>query len=338
MVEAHLTHGAVSTEPKPLSVGFVLELDNIRNAARWRADAMLEQLVAQVGRLSNRLAQPAQLVVVYDTHALAEAEVQAFLARHEIGKHAFFDLRVFAKDGLGYYAQKNFGITQIDRELVFLIDSDITLDDDWFARLSEAFEDPAVNVAFGDVSLETGTFFEKAFALMTHSFPVGEARQGVEEVDTFLANNVALRRAAFDGGFFPSSEAYRGHCKVASDRICAAGGHIYRVNDAKGRHPAPNGLRHFLLRALVDGHDEVILTRLGARQRWKATALGSVARLARSLAGAASRTVAKGRRVGLHPLQVVPALGVAIAYYGLRFVGEIATQINPRLIRDNGVH
>ena len=38
----------VNTETPRMSVGFVLELDNLRNAARWRVDGIIRQLLHQL--------------------------------------------------------------------------------------------------------------------------------------------------------------------------------------------------------------------------------------------------------------------------------------------------
>ena len=230
------------------------------------------------------------------------------------------------------------GLSKLASGIAFLVDSDITISDGWFAGLASAFDDPAIQIAFGNVRLETGTFIEKSFALAMQAFPLDVGSRGIDSVDSFLANNVALRRKACGPELFPNGEAYRGHCKVASNKILSAGGRIFRVNAARGLHPAPNGLRHFMLQALVDGRDEVILTRLGARKKWKAGPLGSLVRLLRSVGEALLRILTKGGPIGLHPLQVVPAWGVAVAYYGLRFLGELATQIDPRIVRNSGMH
>jgi hypothetical protein len=324
----------------PASIGFVFELDNIRNAERWRAHAMLEQLVTQLGRMSNRLAAPAQLVIVFDPNVVPEAEVREFLSQHDLAGRAYLEHRVLPHAGLGYYAQKNFGVRYVERDIVFLIDSDIVVEDDWLAQLLEAFDDPSVQIAFGDVRLETGTSFEKAFALMTPAFAMRQSSAECEAVDAFLANNVAFRKAAFPGDLFPHSEAYRGHCRVASDRITAEGGKIYRVNGARGLHPAPNGLRHFVLRALVEGHDELVLIRAGHSPKWwRTTLIGSCGRFARAvLRSAASILGPDGRKVGLKRAEAPKALGLAISYFFLRFCGEIATHVNPKLIRDHGIH
>ncbi len=323
----------------PLSVGFVFELDNIRTSAIWRADAMLEQVVRQIGRQSNRLVEPAQFIIVYDPSTLPPSEVEGFLAKHDLSQYRFLDFQLIAKEGLGYYAQKNYGAKLIQRDLIFLIDSDIVVEDEWFERLVAAFDDPSVAVAFGNVRLESNTFFERAFALSTPAFSMNTPQAEREEVEAFLANNVAFRKSAFQGDFFPGSEAYRGHCRIASDRITEAGGKIHRVNSARGMHPAPNGVRHFVLRALVEGHDEVVLTRAGQGPRWKSTVVGSCARLARSVARSASRILGRtGRSIGLRWTQIPGALCVAVAYFGLRFCGEVATLINPHIIRDNGIH
>jgi glycosyltransferase involved in cell wall biosynthesis len=325
-------------EPDAVSVGFVLELDNIRYADRARADQMIEQLVRQVGRLSNRLEAPAPLIIVFDPEALAEDDVRTFLAKHELGRHPFLDVQLRPQAGLGYYAQKNFGMRLIQRDVIVMVDSDIVVNDDWLENLLSAFDDPAVEIAYGDVELETDTFFEKAYALATPAFALDGVRAPREQVDAFLANNVAFRRRAVEGDLFPPSEAYRGHCRLASDRIRARGGRIHRINAARGRHPAPNGLRHFLLRALVEGHDEVVLTRQGDAAAWKKTIIGSGARLARSLVRSAARVAKHGKAVGLHPVQAPAAFAVAALYFGLRFAGEVATHIHPRLIRDHGIH
>jgi hypothetical protein len=227
-----------------------------------------------------------------------------------------------------YYELKNHGAAAAAGAIVVFLDSDAIPEPGWLEGILSPFADPAVHVVAGHAYIQPDSLYSKAFALWWF-FPLRARPQPPAPVAHFFANNVAFRRATFLAHpFSPVEGTSRGACVELAKSLRAAGCTIWQTSAAQIAHPAPRGWRHFALRALAQGRD-----RLARERGWRATLLGSLARLARSVAVGCVRTLRDRRAVGL-PLAGVPAaIALCCAYYGLYFAGDVAAWLGVSAIR-----
>ena len=145
----------------------------------------------------------------------------------------------------------------------------------------------------------------------------------------FFANCVAFRRSTFLAHpFAPVEGVSRGACVDLARGLRAAGITIWKTSAAQVAHPAPRGGRHFALRALARAGTG------GARERgWRATPLGTLARLAGWLGAGIVRTCRDRRAVGLPMIGLPAALALCCAYYGLCCAGETAALLGVPAVR-----
>lgn len=142
----------------------------------------------------------------------------------------------------------------------------------------------------------------------------------------FYANNVAFRRRLFLATGFPESRTFRGQCVALARRLDRGGVILVQRADARIAHPAPNGWRHFVARALCEGHDLAIG---GEPPSWSV----SWRRSSRRFADARARIRANGAKVGLGRWSALGALALAFAYYTFRLAGERIALRRPDWIR-----
>ena len=108
---------------------------------------------------------------------------------------------------------------------------------------------------------------------------------------------------------------------------------IWRAADAAVSHPAPDGLRHALIRAVCQGHDNVYWRRRRPLGWLHASPLGGAIRLLRSIGKNGATVLSRTRPWGLDPLTAVGSFafgaGFALVIYG----SEIVAYFAPGLIR-----
>jgi hypothetical protein len=241
------------------------------------------------------------------------------------------DVRLLEAPGLAYYEQKNFGASFASSELVVFLDSDVVPEDGWLAALLDALRDPEVGVVCGNTYIELDSLYDKAFAAFWF-FPLRDRRDGVAASPHFFANNVAFRREIIARHPFPDLSSFRGQCKALTRTLEAQGIGIRIQRAARVSHPPPNGLRHFVVRAICEGHDEIV----HGRQRNAGSRLAAVGyRFVRDTTRAAGRLIRHRRAVGLGLPGVAAALGIASAYYALKTLGGLVSAVSPGLIRRN---
>jgi hypothetical protein len=80
-------------------------------------------------------------------------------------------------------------------------------------------------------------------------------------VRIFFANNVAFRQELFGSYRFPSLPQVRGQCQALAEMLQSLGVKIFYQPMSSVSHPAPNGLRHFIMTAMCHGHDVVMTYR-----------------------------------------------------------------------------
>jgi hypothetical protein len=117
----------------------------------------------------------------------------------------------------------------------------------------------------------------------------------------------------------------RGACRLLARRLTADGRGLFVNTAARVSHPAPNGLRHLLLRGLAQGRDNLLFDRVLGR----GGAVESARRAGRMQVRAWKRILRHRRSVNLGVLAVPAALAIASLYYACYAVGDAATRLGP---------
>jgi hypothetical protein len=315
------------------SVSVVIEWENARLSELGRTREMLKALATQLGEIGDRMNEPPELIVLHDGEAVDASLVRGFV-EEAFGTPPSISLRTETTEGDGYYAQKNRGAELASRELLLFLDSDVVPEPGWLSTLLGNFADPKVGVACGNTYMDAEDFASRAFALFWF-FPLRSAATPDAtpvESEYFFANNVVFRRELFLKYRFPQLPMMRGQCVQLAKRLREDGHRIMIDRRAQVSHPPPNGVSHFVRRALVEGHDAVVQDRLRGGGRF-GYGLGTPWRFASSVARAAKRIGTHRKQVGLGAAGAAGAMGLAVGYYALCAVGEVMGRVSPETVR-----
>lgn len=307
----------------------VIEWENARLSELHRALRMLRGLNAQIGAL--KLPGRPKVWIVYDADEIdSSVIVHAIDAAGCSGDDASFEAIIEGVREQRYYQLKTFGAKRCASEVIVFIDSDVVPEDGWLRGLLEPFADDSVDVVAGTAFVEPDSFVARAFALFWF-FPLRTSLEGLTPATAGFANNVAFRRAIYLRRPYPELPQFRGQCSalwrmLVSDRVGFFCQHGARVS-----HPAPNGFKHFILRALAHGHDDVA----EARRRGDSVRLGGKGQLSAlrgRLRDARNRILAGRRSVGLGPVGALAALGLAASFNVIRFAGAMLAIRRPEYL------
>lgn len=310
------------------SVSIVIEWENVLLSGSSRAERMLELVIAQANRL------PAVREIL-----ISATEEQPSLEGRPPALRSDITWRLLLNRGRHYYELKNLGAQQALGELIVFVDSDVIPEADWLEQLLAPFEDAATAVSCGRAYIDASDLYTRAFALFWF-FPVRDpgrpARQPHKGGATwphthhFFANNIAFRRATALAHPFPAStSSSRGACLQLADSLKQDGIAIVLNNRALVAHPPPLPGEHFTQRALAQGRDRYLRSRGLSR-----TILGSCWRWGRNSARTVVKIAWLHRKVDLPLLQVPLAWLIGLTYYGLYWLGEVATILRLRPVLD----
>lgn len=306
----------------------VIEWENIQLAEAARCSAMLAELTRQIAAQPGRPADGSrdfEILVIFDDHKISASGVREFVAACVAEIPDRVDLRFLAGSGRGYYEQKNLGTAEARGRYVVFLDSDVIPEPGWLNALLGSFADPAVEVVCGNCYLDTGDLVSKSLALAWF-FPLRDGREALVRQESFFANNVAFRRdVAVQYPFVPLAGTSRGACRMLARRLTADGRGLFVNTAARVSHPAPNGVRHLVLRGLAQGRDNLLFDRTVGQ----GAAAASVSRALRMQARAWKRIVRHRSTVALGVLGVPAALAIASLYYACYAVGDAATRLAP---------
>lgn len=313
------------------SLSVVIEWENAKLSELDRACRMLDALLAQNRALAARLAAPTEIILVHDRAEVDPELIRRFLA-DAMAEGDDVTVELAGTDGLPYYEQKNAGARRARNELVVFLDSDVVPDPGWLEGLVEPFRDPGVQAVCGSAYVEPVSLYSKAFALWW-VFRCDPGRSGLEPTGRFYANNVAFRRELFLGHAFPALPTFRGQCIRLAHVLHEAGVTILRQHGARVSHPPPNGIGHFVRRAVCHGHDMALAPELFDELPGAHPALRPFLRWVRSCREAAWHSRTSFRRVRLTPAGAVAATGIAVAFYTLFLAGELLSKLAPSMVR-----
>lgn len=330
--------------PTAMSVSVILEWENMAYAEQERPRQALAELKAQAAALFSagpssplkntlpiRLSAPLEVILPYNSDTVDEAE---FLRNVTdlITESESLCVRLLAVSNGTYCRQKNEGAAVATGELIIFLDSDVTPEPNWLASFMRAFSDPRVQVAVGNtyVDISPCDAYSRSMAL-TWMFPLRDTEGGLRPSDWFYANNVAFRREILLSHPFPHTPGLKHHpAALLVRQLEQEGVTLWHVGDARGHHPAPNGIVHFCQRAIAAGraraftHNSVALSSLADWIRRDVLEVGWYVK----------RIVREGAKVGMHWWQMPTAMGVTLAYHLLRSGGSLLTVAAPGLMRN----
>lgn len=320
---------AVAQRPLP-SVTVVVEWDNARLSELGRARATLRALHDQLLALGPAM-EDSRILVVFDDSSVARELIDDTLRAELADERVRQRTTAVPATGLTYYALKNHGASLADTEVVAFVDSDVIPDPGWLPSLLAPFRDAGVQAACGNTYMTTDGVYAKAFALFWF-FQLRAADGALKPVNQFFANNVAFRRSVLEAHPYPPQPGFKGSCIDLCETLRANGITVWQQPCARVQHPPPNGLRHFVCRALCEGHDTIV--RLAEKGHAGQQSLKPIYwRFRASLADASRRIRGNRRRVGLSRAGVPVAIGIAAVYFVLVLAGELVSVRDPALIR-----
>ena len=307
------------------SLSIVIEWENAGRIGAARARRMLSTLHDQLRELGPAPGAGHEIILLHDPRKVERESVIASL-RDAAGDWPA-EITCVAAPGGGYYQQKNAGAALARGDIVIFLDSDVVPEPGWLAALTAPFASPGVDVVCGNTFVDPDGLYAAAMAL-TWIFPLRSAESGLVRSPYFYANNVAIRRAVFARHPFPETGQFRGQCGFLADELVRSGHEIYLSRDAQVAHAPPQGLKHFVVRALWGGHDD----RIRAKRLGPQKAAGPTRPLAARVGGRFARIFRERGRVGLGLGGAVVAAGLAILYQGLRLTAYLASAAAPKLV------
>jgi len=272
-----------------------------------------------------------RVLIVFDDAAVPRGLIEETLQAELADERVRGRFEIVAATGLTYYSLKNHGASLADTDVVAFLDSDVIPEPDWLPSLLRPFRDSGVQAICGNTYMTTDSLYAKAFALFWF-FQLRAPDGALEPAHHFFANNVAFRRHVFEAYRFPLQPGFKGSCVDLREALRANGITVWQQPGARVQHPPPNGLWHFVCRAVCEGHDTVV--RLAANGHMGQRPLKPLYwRFQASLAESFRRIRRNRRRVGLSGAGVPVAITLAALYFALVLAGEWVSLRHPAVIR-----
>lgn len=313
-------------------VALIVEWDNARLSEVDRAREMLVRVGEQVAEVARSTNATFDLLLIYDPEEVPR-ETPETVVRNSLDAARWPGrIDLVEVHGLAYYDQKNYGVQQTDADVILFVDSDVIPDEGWLPRLMDAMKDPKVQVVSGETYLTTESFIDRVFAGFW-LFETKKPSTGLYEARNFYANNVAIRGDLIRANPFPTMESYRGQCAALARSLKSKGVTLFRDGRARVSHPPPEGVSHFVNRAICHGHDIMVLGRQKEFGWLRSNPIAALWRLFRDVVRTPPMILSRRRAAGLGPAEMGAAFVVSVAYSTLKFAGELITFISPGSVR-----
>lgn len=239
----------------------LVEWENVLLAEDDRSVKMLHALSGQLHDVDASF----ELLVVYNPEGSEGGAVERVIAEHfrPTGRHAGMPVRVEALEGAHYYAMRNRGAAMARGDVLLCLDSDVIPEAGWLKGvLTPILTNPEIRVIGGTTYIEPDTWFGRAFGsgwIFEPRDPDDSLRSGELH---FWANNVAFRRRFFLETPYDENtengETRNGDWRLRN-RLRREGIPVWISTGARVSHPAPNGLRHTIVRGLGEGRDQAVM-------------------------------------------------------------------------------
>ena len=314
------------------SFSIVIEWENVLLAEKWRAVKMLQQVSKQIVEILPNLSSKAEIIIVYRSDNFEHSQMEQIVNEPLESCRSMIDLKIIPAANLHYYELKNYGVQQSHQDIIIFIDCDVIPEEGWLVALLEPFKNPETSVLTG-LNLPPKGLYEKAWTIASGcSMCESEDGDQIHERDRIMSSNVAFRREIIKAKPFPGLPQFRGQCGALGDRLILEGYKILCQPKSRTHHPPPNGLRHFVVRALCQGHDMAVSN---PRVRKVNEAPMAFARLNNrwTLRQIFSYLRHKFRSLRLNPKDTVCTLGIVSTYLSFVYIGILVSKVKPGLIR-----
>lgn len=317
--------------PRYPGVSFILEWENAKHAGCDRAASMLGELSRQIAALRGAFLKPPEIIILFDASAQRKADIAVLVARHWDAHKYPADIRIEPAQSPGYYAQKNYGATLSDRDWLVFVDSDIIPEADWLEKLLNARHASNAAIVSGQTYVAPTSLSDRAFALMWF-FPLRSDATAPYDSDVFYANNFVIERSVFLSRPFPDMPLHRGQCYLLAHAIRAAGDRVEMCPAAHVSHPPPNGVLHFVKRALAAGHDFAVTDDMLGHEVDRSKLARSLSRAKWHIIHGFNKISKRGPDLGLGMIGRINARMLAVTYYSLAVLGELLSRAAPRTV------
>lgn len=312
----------------PLSFSVIIEWENAKLSELTRTRRMLSALGDQIQELDPSKWQRPEIVILYDPAAINPKMIQDTVAGAMGVTLPASALKILSAKKMRYYELKNYGAKQTEADVLVFLDSDVIPEPGWLAALLGGVTQPGVDVIGGNTYIAPESLYSRAFGLFWF-FPLRSLGINAIPSEHFFANNVAIKKTVFDKHHFPCHQKFRGQCTDLAKTLRENNYGLFLHPAARVTHPPPNGGYHFIIRALCAGHDLV----LTATEHQRETSINAAwRRFINQVRASRQRIKIHRREVELGSATGIAAQGIAIAYYGLVFVGECITMTKPDFI------
>jgi glycosyltransferase involved in cell wall biosynthesis len=312
----------------PLSFSVIIEWENAKLSELGRTRCMLSVLGEQILALDPSKWRQPEIVILYDPVAIDPKLIHETVEVAMGQTSPVSALKILPAQNMRYYELKNYGATQTEADVLVFLDSDVIPEPGWLVALLDGIAQPGVDVIGGNTYIAPESLYTRAFAL-SWFFPLRSEAGEPAPSEHFFANNVAFRKAVFDKHHFPCDKKFRGQCVDLASTLRENNYGLFLHPAARVSHPPPNGVYHFITRALCAGHDQVVTARkhqreAGIKAAWQ--------RFLHQIRASRKRIRAHRSEVALGTAASLAAQGIVVAYYGLVFVGECITMAKPDFI------
>jgi hypothetical protein len=325
-------------------ISIIIEWENVKLSEMDRCREMLRAMAKQIPEYFDK--QPnfsvpdpvsaAEILILYDAGAFDGGFIEDIVASEIPKTTRHCEWRIIAAGSEGYYGLKNIGSRQAQGDVLVFIDSDLIPEEKWLENMLSPMQDPSVKVVAGHAYVTPDDMMSRTFAL-TWFFPLRAPEAKISPANGFFANSVAFRRDVFLAHPYEVIPgASRGACRLLAKKLAAQGVQMLSNTGAQASHPPPNGLKHFLMRAVVQGRDDLLMNQTEQRTG-KGTIFHSIARIGKWQLKALRRILFQHQTVGMPFYQVPFAMFIASIYGFLFFMGDVATRIFPARMKA-GLH
>jgi hypothetical protein len=311
--------------PPPLKLSIVMEWENVQFSESSRVSRVLSALAEQVAGLDKSADRggPAdlasELLVLFDSDSTDGGEVAQIVGR-ALAHCKSLAVRVEPAPGLAYFEMKNRGAELARGTLVLFLDSDVIPQPGWLATMLQSLADPRVQVVASRAYVRPDSLYSKTVAL-TWLFDLPPQASELRAVDRVHANAIGFHRSVLLAHPYPSTPGQsRGAGWDQFQALRAAGITVYEHSGARVEHPPPHGLANYWRRAVQQGNDDHLsyLRHHGLQRRKLSRIARCAARKWQTALGKLWRNFAA---VGLSPLELPAAIGLASFYYLGYFLG-----------------
>lgn len=295
---------------------------------------MLDRLAEESRSLDN----VREIRFVFDPAVVNEDELKSLVKPKLQDKkynNSAIDIVFQSVEGVHYYEFKNAGARASKMDIVAFLDSDVLPDRGWAKELTAPLlADENSAAAAGVTHIKPGSSIDAAFAAGWF-FPLPSDVKQKPNTRYFFANNVAFRRNYLIQNPFPEMPegATRGSCSKLADMMAENNEKISFRPGARAWHPPPNGIDHFIVRALAQGRDDAfnfsyrsVLARLGQ-------IIMALARVIVSPVRTAFRIARNRKQLNAGLMAPLTGAGVMLAYSTLQCAGLLIALTAPGVAR-----